>query len=225
MSSSDGEATFEDAFWRPLVGGENPILVLMLGLCPTMAVTTSMKNGFYMGLGTIFVLFTANLAVSLLRHHIPKDVRIPCFITVIATSVTIVDMTMAAYIPEVHAEMGIFIKLITVNCIILGRAEGFASKNNPLASMGDGIGMGIGFALTLSVLGGLREILGSGSLWDIPITEIANTFMFGDVLRGLSAFIGFENSLVFVLPPGGFLILGLLMAATRLRNNTSGEVE
>jgi Na+-translocating ferredoxin:NAD+ oxidoreductase subunit E len=225
MASSDGEKTFQDAFWQPLVGGENPILVLMLGLCPTMAVTTSLKNGFFMGLGTIFVLFTSNLVVSLLRHYIPKDVRIPCFITVIATSVTIVDMTMAAAIPDVHEEMGIFIKLIVVNCIILGRAEGFASKNTVSASVGEGVGMGIGFGLTLSILGGLREVFGSGSLWDIPITELANTFMFGDVLRGVSAFIGFENSLMFVLPPGGFLILGLMMAATRLRDNTKGEVE
>ena len=107
----------------------NPILVLMLGLCPTMAVTTSMKNGFFMGLGTIFVLFTSNLVVSAIRNIIPKEVRIPAFITVIATSVTIVDMVMAAYIPDVHKEMGIFIKLIVVNCIILGRAEGYASKN------------------------------------------------------------------------------------------------
>lgn len=223
MATSDQETTFLDAFEKPLTGGENPILVLMLGLCPTMAVTTSLKNGFFMGLGTIFVLFSSNLIVSLIRNYIPKEVRIPAFITVIATSVTIVDMVMAATLPEIHAQMGIFIKLIVVNCIILGRAEGFASKNNVFASMGDGIGMGIGFALTLSMLGGLREVFGSGSLWDIPIVELADAVMLKDILTNFGAMIGFENSLVFVLPPGGFLILGLMMAASRMLEAPKGD--
>ncbi len=223
MSEADGEATFQDAFWTPLTGGENPILTLMLGLCPTMAVTTSLKNGFFMGLGTIFVLFTSNLCVSLIRNVIPKDIRIPAFITVIATSVTLVDMMMEAYIPDVHAQMGIFIKLIVVNCIILGRAEGYASKNPIAPAVGDGIGMGIGFALTLSVLGGLREVLGTGSLWDIPLIELSKMVMLGDIFEIVSGWLSFEHSLVFVLPPGGFLILGMLMAATRLLPETHEE--
>ena len=223
MASSDSETTFTEAFQKPLTGGENPILVLMLGLCPTMAVTTSLKNGFFMGLGTIFVLFTSNLIVSMVRNYIPKDVRIPAFITIIATSVTIVDMVMAAQLPDIHAQMGIFIKLIVVNCIILGRAEGFASKNNVFASVGDGVGMGIGFAVTLSILGGLREVLGAGSLWDIPLTELADFVMLKDIFTNFGSAIGYENSLVFVLPPGGFLILGLMMAGAKLLEGSKGD--
>jgi electron transport complex protein RnfE len=188
-----------------------------------MAVTTSLKNGFFMGLGVIFVLFTSNLAVSLIRNIIPKEVRIPAFITVIATSVTIVDMVMAATVPEIHAEMGIFIQLIVVNCIILGRAEGFASKNSPIPSMGDGIGMGIGFTLVLAMLGGLREVLGAGTLWDIPLIEVARWFMFGDVAVLIRDFFSFDSSLFFVLPPGGFLILGMLMAVTKVMTKTGEE--
>jgi len=211
--ASDGDTTFEEAFWNPLPGGanENPILTLMLGLCPTMAVTTSLKNGFFMGLGVIFVLFTSNLVVSLVRNIIPKDVRIPAFITVIATSVTVVDMVMAAYVPDVHAEMGIFIQLIVVNCIILGRAEGFASKNSPMGAMGDGLGMGVGFALTLCALGGAREVLGVGALWDIPLIELSRWAMFGDIFGLIGEGISWEHSLFFVLPPGGFLSLGALL--------------
>jgi electron transport complex protein RnfE len=223
VASSDSETTFQEAFWNPITGGENPILVLMLGLCPTMAVTTSLKNGFFMGLGVIFVLASSNLIVSLIRNIIPKEVRIPAFITVIATSVTIVDMVMAATVPDIHAEMGIFIQLIVVNCIILGRAEGFASKNSPLPSVGDGLGMGMGFTLTLCALGGLREILGSGSLWDIPLIEISRWFMFGDVATMIRDTFSFDSSLFFVLPPGGFLILGMLMALTQWKSQTSGE--
>lgn len=211
------ESTFSEAFWQPLTGGENPIITLMLGLCPTMAVTTSLKNGFYMGLGVIFVLFTSNLVVSLVRNHIPKEVRIPAFITVIATSVTVVDLTMAAFIPDIHESMGIFIALIVVNCIILGRAEGFASKQPPLPAIGDGIGMGIGFGATLCALGGLRELFGAGSLWDIPIVEWFGMIGLKAPLAALSSGIAFENSLFFVLPPGGFLILGLMMAAASTR--------
>lgn len=223
MASTDSETTFQEAFWTPLTGGENPILVLMLGLCPTMAVTTSLKNGFFMGLGVIFVLFSANLVVSLIRNIIPKEVRIPAFITVIATSVTIVDMVMAAMVPDIHAEMGIFIQLIVVNCVILGRAEGFASKNAPIPAMGDGLGMGVGFTWVLCALGGLREIFGAGTLWDIPLIEIGRWFMFGDVAALVRDFFAFDSSLFFVLPPGGFLILGMLMAATQYKSQMSGE--
>lgn len=223
MASDESEATFQDAFWTPLTGGENPILVLMLGLCPTMAVTTSLKNGFFMGLGVIFVLFTSNLVVSSIRKFIPKEVRIPAFITVIATSVTVVDMVMAAYVPDVHREMGIFIKLIVVNCIILGRAEGYASKNPVPAAVGDGIGMGIGFAFTLCVLGGLREITGVGALWDIPLIEWSRSVMFGDMFDLLGRAANWEFSLFFVLPPGGFLILGMLMAGSKLLPSRDSE--
>ncbi len=214
------EKTFSEAFLTPLTGGENPILTLMLGLCPTMAVTTSLKNGFAMGLGVIWVLFSSNLMVSLVRNVIPKDIRIPAFITIIATNVTVVDLVMAAVTPEIHEAMGIFLALIVVNCIILGRAEGFASKNSVLPSIGDGLGMGVGFALTLCVLGGVRELLGTGSLWDVPVSAWPGI---GGILTGINGWIGFESSLVFVLPPGGFLILGLMMASTRLNKRMRGD--
>jgi len=223
MGAASDDMTVSKAFWQPLTGGENPILTLMLGLCPVMAVTTSLKNGFFMGLGVIFVLFTSNTVVSLLRNVIPKEVRIPCFITVIATAVTVVDMSMAAAIPDVHEEMGIFIALIVVNCMILGRAEGFASKNATPHAMADGLGMGTGFGLTLCALGGLREVFGSGSLWDIPLVVWADFVGLGGVFTSLGSAISWEHSLFFVLPPGGFLFLGLMMAATRLRDRVKGE--
>ena len=137
MSSSDEEATFQEAFWMPLTGGENPILTLMLGLCPTMAVTTDLKNGFFMGLGVVFVLFTSNLVVSLIRNVIPKEVRIPAFITVIATSVSIVDMTMAATIPDIHEKMGIFIALI-VEKVLQPPSSASSAKASRVPDVGGG---------------------------------------------------------------------------------------
>lgn len=173
---------------------ENPIFVMLLGMCPTLGVTTSAINGFGMGIATLFVLILSNIAISVVKNLIPDMVRIPCFIVIIASFVTVVDLLMAAYLPTLHAQLGIFIPLIVVNCIILGRAEAFASKNNVLQSIYDAIGMGIGFTLALTVLGLTREILGSGSI-------------FGWSFVGEDA----DTILLFVMPPGAFLALAGLV--------------
>ena len=174
---------------------EHPIFRLVLGMCPALAVTTSVVNGLGMGLATTFVLICSNVIISLLRNFIPKKVRIPAFIVVIATFVTIVDLAMHGYFYELHKSLGLFIPLIVVNCVILGRAEAFASRNGLLDSLLDGIGMGIGFTMGLMVLGGVREILGNGSILGVSI--------FGD---------GFMPMLVMILPPGAFISLGFLLA-------------
>jgi electron transport complex protein RnfE len=174
---------------------ENPIFVQVIGMCPTLAVTTSAINGLGMGLSTTAVLMCSNMVVSLLRKVIPSKIRIPAFIVVIATFVTIVGMLLKAYLPSLDNALGLFIPLIVVNCIILARAESFASKNTPIASAADGIGMGLGFTLALTILGSIREILGNGSL-------------FGISLFGAS----FQPALLFILPPGAFLTLGFLLA-------------
>ena len=172
---------------------ENPVFTLLLGLCPTLGVTTSAINGLGMGLATTFVLLMSNIVVSLVKNGIPDKVRIPSFIVIIASFVTVVELAMQAYLPSLFESLGLFIPLIVVNCIILGRAEAFASKNNVVDSILDGLGMGLGFALALTILGGVREVLGSGSF-------------FG--LRFMDA----DGMLVFVLAPGGFLALGYLIA-------------
>ncbi|MDA3911297.1 MAG: electron transport complex subunit E [Bacteroidales bacterium] len=174
---------------------ENPVFVLLLGLCPTLGVTTSAINGLGMGLATTFVLVMSNLVVSLVKSLIPPKVRIPSFIVIIASFVTIVDLAMKAYVPALHAQLGLFIPLIVVNCLVLGRAEAFASKNNLGSSIVDGLGMGLGFAFALTLLGALREILGSLSIFGFQIAE-------GD------------GMLVFVLAPGAFLGLAYLIALT-----------
>ena len=173
---------------------ENPILVLLLGCCPTQATTTSAINGMSMGLATTFVLIMSNLVISLLKNFIPDKVRIPCFIVVIASFVTIVQLVMQAYVPDIYETLGLFIPLIVVNCIVLGRAEAFASKNPVWPSILDGAGMGLGFTLALTVLGCIRELLGSGSI-------------FGARLLPETA-----NILVFILPPGAFICLGFVIA-------------
>lgn len=173
---------------------ENPVFVLLLGMCPTLGVTTSAVNGLGMGLATAFVLVLSNLAISLVSNLIPDKIRIPGFIVIIASFVTMVDMSMAAYLPALHASLGLFIPLIVVNCIVLGRAESFASKNKPLPSMVDGLGMGLGFAFALTTLGGIREFLGSGKFFNIAIY---------DEKYGM---------LIFVLAPGAFLALGYIIA-------------
>lgn len=182
---------FFKGFWN-----ENPVLRLLLGLCPALAVTTSAINGIGMGLATTFVLVCSNFIVSLIRGIIPRKVRIPAFIIVIATFVTIVDMVMNGFAHEMHKALGLFIPLIVVNCIILGRAEAFASKNKVLLSLADGFGMGFGFTLSLFVLGGIREILGNGSFLGFGL--------FGS---------NYVPVLVFILPPGAFIALGFLLAA------------
>ena len=172
---------------------ENPILVLVLGTCPTLATTTSSLNGIGMGIATTFVLVGSNVVISLLANYIPDKVRIPAFIVVIASFVTIVDLVMQAYVPDLYKTLGIFIPLIVVNCIVLGRAEAFASKNTILSSLVDGLGMGLGYTLALGILGAFREIVGSGSIF-------GHKFFAGDGI------------LVFVLAPGAFWGLGYLIA-------------
>lgn len=173
---------------------ENPILVLLLGCCPTLATTTSAINGMSMGLATTFVLIMSNLVISLLKNFIPDKVRIPCFIVVIASFVTVVQLVMQAFVPSIYETLGLFIPLIVVNCIVLGRAEAFASKNPVWPSILDGAGMGLGFTFALTVLGSIREILGSGSVFDIAF--IPENY----------------NILIFVLAPGAFIALGYLIA-------------
>src|SRR5210317_1861491 len=160
--------------WKNFAKGfvkENPVFVLLLGLCPTLGVTSTAINGMAMGLATLFVLLMSNIVVSLIKNLIPEKVRIPSFIVVIATFVTVVDLVMAGYAPAVHEQLGLFIPLIVVNCIVLGRAEAFASKNNLLSSTIDGLGMGFGFAFALTLLGAVREILGNLSLFGYKFLE------------------------------------------------------
>lgn len=180
---------------------ENPTFVMLLGMCPTLGVTTSATNGLGMGLATLFVLILSNCAIAAVKNVIPDKVRIPCFIVIAATFVTVVDLSMAAYLPTLHAKLGIFIPLIVVNCLILGRAEAFASKNSVYQSLLDAVGMGLGFTMALTLLGIIREILGSGSV-------------FGWSFVGEGA----ETLLLFIMPPGAFLALaGLIMTVNRLR--------
>ncbi|MEX1308642.1 MAG: electron transport complex subunit E [Eubacteriales bacterium] len=185
--------TLTNGIWR-----ENPIFKLVLGMCPTLAVTTSAENGLGMGLAATFVLVSSNVVVALLRNFIPDKVRIPAFIVIIATFVTIVQLLMEAFVPALFESLGIFIPLIVVNCIILGRAESFASKNPVLLSLMDGIGMGLGFTLGLLMISTVREILGNGTF-------------FGMSLFGAN----FQPAIMMILAPGGFLALGLIMAAIK----------
>lgn len=173
---------------------ENPTFVLLLGMCPTLATTTSATNGMSMGLATMFVLICSNFVISLIKNVVPDMVRIPVFVVVIAAFVSILQMLMEAYMPSINKSLGIYIPLIVVNCIILGRAEAFACKNNPLASICDGIGMGLGFTLALTLLGSVRELIGAGTLFGV--TLLPETC----------------NVLLFVLPPGAFITLGYLIA-------------
>ena len=182
--------------WNNLTKGffkENPVFVLLLGCCPTLATTTSAINGLSMGLATTFVLILSNMCISLLKNFIPNKVHIPCYIVVIASFVTVVQLLMQAYLPSIYETLGLFIPLIVVNCIVLGRAEAFASKNGIGASAIDGISMGLGYSMALTILGSIREILGSGSIFGWKFIE-------GDAI------------LVFVLAPGAFIALGYLIA-------------
>jgi len=178
---------------------ENPTFRLVLGTCPTLAVTTSAINGVGMGISTIAVLVGSNVVISLLRKFIPSKVRIPAYVTVIAGFVTIVQMLLKAYVPALDKALGIYIPLIVVNCIILARAEAFANKNNVIASAVDGVGMGIGFTLALILIGGIREILGNGSFFGFPLFG-ANP----------------SPALALILPPGGFLVFGLVIGLVNL---------
>lgn len=183
---------------------ENPILVLLLGTCPTLAVTSSAINGLGMGLATTFVLFMSNIFISVVKDFVPDKVRIPAFVVVIASFVTIVDLLMQAYTPALSNQLGIFIPLIVVNCIVLGRAEAFAAKNGIFSSFVDGLGMGLGFTMALVTIGSIREILGAGSV-------------FGQ--RFIPE--GADGILVFILAPGAFITLGFLIAILKKLNSKS----
>lgn len=185
---------------------ENPVLRLVLGTCPTLAVTTSAINGIGMGLSATFVLVCSGAVVSLLRHVIPSRVRIPAYITIIAGFVTIVQMLVKAFLPAIDSALGIFLPLIVVNCIILARAEMFAAKNSLLPSVLDGLGMGIGFTATLTVMGMIRELLGAGTFFSLPIT--ANII---------------DPMLVMILPPGGFFVFGILVALSNALAARTGK--
>lgn len=191
--------------WKNFTKGfikENPVFVLVLGMCPTLGVTSSAINGLGMGLATTFVLMMANIVVSLVKNVIPEKVRIPSFIVIIAAFVTVVQLIMQAYVPALYKSLGLFIPLIVVNCIVLGRAEAFASKNTIVSSAIDGLGIGLGFSFALVLLGSIREILGSGKLFNFTLYS--------------------ENyvTLLFVLAPGAFIVLGYLIALiNRIRKN------
>lgn len=173
---------------------ENPIFVLLLGMCPTLGTTSSAMNGLGMGLATLFVLVCSNVVISLVKNIIPDAVRIPSYIVIIASFVTLLQMAMQAYVPALYSTLGLFIPLIVVNCIVLGRAESFAAKNTPLSSLFDGLGMGLGFTLALTLLGSVRELLGTGKIFEIVI------------------FPEHYGMLLFVLAPGAFIALGYLIA-------------
>lgn len=173
---------------------ENPIFVLLLGMCPTLATTSSAINGMSMGLATMFVLICSNAVISMLKNVIPDMVRIPAFIVIIATFVTVIEMLMNAYVPALAESLGIFLPLIVVNCIVLGRAEAFAAKNSVVTSIFDGIGMGLGFTLSLTLLGSVRELLGTGTIFSVNIYPEE------------------YGSLLFILAPGAFIVLGYLIS-------------
>ena len=181
---------------------ENPTFTLMLGMCPTLGVTSSAENGFGMGIATTFILVVSNVAISLVKNVIPDKIRIPCYIVIIAAFVTILEMLMQAYFPALFNSLGLFIPLIVVNCIVLGRAEAFAAKNSVMASTFDGIGMGLGFTLALTILGGIREVIGTGKLF------------------GVILFPEDYGILIFILAPGAFIVLGYLIAfANKLKKS------
>lgn len=177
------------------IGSENPIFRLVLGLCPALAVSTSVVNGIGMGIAATFVLLGSNIIISLIRKSIPDQIRIPCFIVIIATFVTIVELVMKAYAPELSKSLGIFVPLIVVNCMVLGRAEAFASREGVLASMLDALGMGVGFTLALLLISAIRELLGNGTLLGFVILK------------------SFDPVLYLVLAPGALLVIGLLIGA------------
>lgn len=183
--------------WKVFLNGlvkENPTFVLLLGMCPTLGTTSSAINGMSMGLATTFVLICSNIVIALLKNLIPDKVRIPAYIVVIASFVTLLQMLMQAYLPSLYASLGLFIPLIVVNCIILGRAEAFAAKNTAIPSLFDGVGMGLGFTWALTLLGAVRELLGTGAVFGFTVLPSAT------------------NMLVFVLAPGAFIVLGYLIA-------------
>jgi electron transport complex protein RnfE len=194
LSNNGVFGEFTKGFWK-----ENPILVMLLGMCPTLAVTTSAINGLTMGLAVLFVLTCSSLIVSIVRNIIPKQVRIPTFIVIIATFVTMVDLFLKAFLLDLSKALGPFIPLIVVNCIILGRAEAFASRNRVLLSLLDAVGVSLGFTITLVILGGIREILGMGTFFGLEVLGPR-----------------FDQWVVMLLPPGAFITLGLMLGAKNI---------
>lgn len=195
--------------WKTFKNGifaENPTFKMVLGMCPTLAVTTAAATGAWMGVAVIFVLAMANMVVSLIRDFIPDKIRIPCFVVVIASFVTMADLLLKAYQPDIHAKLGIFVPLIVVNCIILARAETFASKYSVIPSIVDGLGMGIGFTAALTILGSIRELLGAGTIFGYQVMPAA-----------------FEPAVVMILPPGGFLTLGFVLGFINLLGKRKQE--
>jgi len=193
------------SLWKDFTTGiikENPVIVLMIGLCPALAVSSSANDAFGMSIAVLFVLLASNIIVSLIRHHVPDSIRIPIFIVIISTFVTAVDYIIHAFDMELYASLGVFIPLIVVNCIILGRAEAYAYKNNVLSSALDGLGMAFGFMLTMVILGGIREVIGNGT-FTILNYQLINL---GE---------GYNPALVFIMPPGAFLTIAFMMAAHR----------
>ncbi|MGQ9615483.1 MAG: electron transport complex subunit RsxE [Spirochaetota bacterium] len=178
---------------------ENPILVIMLGLCPTLAVSTTATDAFGMGMAFTFVLLGSNIVISLIRNYVPHQVRIPVFITVISTFVTIVDYALKAYVPSLSKSLGVFVPLIVVNCIVMGRAEAFASKNRTIVALMDGLGMSLGFIIVITILGAIREIFGNGTVFGYRVFPAS-----------------YQPFLIMILPPGAFLVIGFLIAI----NNT-----
>ncbi len=195
------ELTLKENFVKGLIK-ENPVFVLLLGLCPVLGVTTSAINGIGMGLATLFVLIMSNTVIALIRNFIPDKVRIPSFIVIIASFVTVVDLVMAGYTPGLHEQLGLFIPLIVVNCMVLGRAEAFASKHTILSSTIDGLGMGVGFTFALGLLGGIREILGNYSLFGFKFVEA-------------------DGMILFILAPGAFIVLGFIIGFFEWRKSNA----
>jgi len=185
---------------------ENPILIIMLGLCPTLAVSTSASDAFGMGAAFTFVLLMSNIVIALIRKAVPEQIRIPVYITVISAFVTIVDYTMKAYLPALSRSLGVFVPLIVVNCIVMGRAEAFASKNTIAASLMDALGMSIGFTLIITILGAIREIFGNGSVFKQAI--FTSTY---------------QPFLIMILPPGAFLVIGFMMAIQKWLSDKGGK--
>ena len=198
------------SLWKDLTKGiyrENPVFRLVLGMCPFLAVTTSVENALGMGAAASFVLICSNFLVSLFRNIIPSKVRIPCYIVIIATFVTLVDMVMNAYLPDLHRSLGIFIPLIVVNCIILGRAEGFANRHPVLNSVADAVGMGIGFTLAMVILASFRELLGNGTLLNINV--------FGTAYQN-------QPLLIAILAPGAFILLSFILGFFNILEKRKG---
>ena len=195
--------------WKVFLNGlikENPTFVLLLGMCPTLGTTSSALNGMSMGLATTFVLICSNIVIALLKNLIPDKVRIPAYIVVIASFVTLLQMLMQAYLPSLYASLGLFIPLIVVNCIILARAEAFASKNPPLPSVVDGVGMGLGFTFALVLISVVRELLGAGTVFGLQVLPVS-----------------YPPMVIFVLPAGAFLTLGFIIAAVQKIRNSAAE--